>query len=243
MFRMQWSCQTLLEYPIKSKYFFKVVLKTSILEYKFSSAIWRPRSKVHTSKLMYVCIRSKYTDLWSVIIWADMVKAIRCRIRNALRAFIHPIKTREMDSRYDRFFLFCEHRKNACEVLHKSRKKKPHITLARKHLSADNISGILFRRSKRRFLSIRVYVRRKVPTPIFLKCVGEEKIWAEISRKGGNNKGVLKGQGTQASHRPTQNILTDSSPDFLKTQIPLRSARWDVSTATIVPIWSILWLD
>ena len=51
-------------------------------------------------------------------------------------------------------------------------------------------------------------------------------------------KGVLKGQGTQALHRPTQRILTDLSPDFLKTQIPLRSARWAVSTVKTVQIWS-----
>ena len=45
-------------------------------------------------------------------------------------------------------------------------------------------------------------------------------------------------QGTQALHRPTQRILTDLSPDFLKTQIPLRSARWAVSTVKTVQIWS-----
>ena len=37
-------------------------------------------------------------------------------------------------------------------------------------------------------------------------------------------------EGTQAINRPTHTILTNLSPDFLKTQIPPRSARLKLKT-------------
>ena len=69
MFRVQRSCQTHLEYPTTSKFWDKWLLKRAILSIDSPRQFGGPRVEVHTSKYLYVHIRSKYTDLRSVIIY------------------------------------------------------------------------------------------------------------------------------------------------------------------------------